>query len=242
MGDGSLVVKKNRGILIACEGISASGKSMTINNLNQILVKYEFNTKIIEWNSNRVIRKIVKILDRVGVLTPQIYSFFQRVSFLIDYHFKIKPCLKKNYVVIADRYIYTAITRNKVNGTGVFCDNIIYNLIRKPDLLLYHNTPPRICLERIKQRGKNLFHTNKRILNNKLIKNKDLYYLKKLEREYKKLLADKKILNDTTIYYSEGSFQELYYIINKHIIEKIPERCKQVIKKDKIKGSGFIEQ
>ena len=69
-----------------------------------------------------------------------------------------------------------------------------------------------------------------------------MYYLKKLEREYKKLLTDTKILNDTNIYYSEGSFQELYYIINKHIIEKIPERCKQVLKKDKIKGSGFIEQ
>jgi len=243
MGDGSLIAKRNPGILIACEGISGSGKSKTINDLNQLFIKYGFNVKIIEWNSNRIIRKlVVDILERSGLLTPQIYSFFQWVSFLIDYYFQTKPYLKKNYVVVADRYIYTALTRNKVNGTGDFWDNILYSFVRKPDILLYHNTLPKVCYERIKERGKSLFHTNKRIKSSKLLKNKDLYYLKKLEREYKRLLSDAKIINDTNIYYSDGSFEELQAIIVKYIMEIAAENSRQVLREGKIIGGGFIEQ
>lgn len=220
MGDGELKLKSDLGILIACEGISASGKSMTISNIDNFLNKYGFDTKIVEWNSNKYIRKIVKKLYKKEMLTAKIYSIFQWTSFLIDYHVKIKPYLKKNYIVIADRYIYTALTRDKVNGVKKPIGKRIYNLIRKPDFIFYHTTPSQVCYERIKKRGKGLFYTNKRILSNKLLKNKDLYYLKKLEAEYKKILANPKISKDTNIYYTNGNSEELYSIINEYIIEK----------------------
>jgi dTMP kinase len=99
------------------------------------------------------------------------------------------PLLKKNYIVIADRYIYTAMTRDAANGAGKMIGRIIYNLVRKPDLLIFHNVAPNICLDRIKRRGKILFHTNQKIQRSNALKDKDLYYLKKLNNEYMRLLS-----------------------------------------------------
>lgn len=241
MVDRNLIVKKGRGILIACEGISASGKSITISNLNEFLDRYEYNTKIVEWNSNKIIRKIVKTLQDKGLLTAKIYSIFQWISFFIDYHLKIKRYLNKNYVVIADRYIFTALTRDKANGVKRSVGNITYKFIRKPDFILYHNIAPKVCYERIKKRGKILFYTNKGILENKLLKNRDLYYLKKLEVEYKKLLANPKISKSSNIYYTDGNSKELYEIVKKYILEKKTARYKQIVEKDKIKERDYIE-
>lgn len=187
------------GMLIVFEGISGCGKSESVRVLRKYLTDNGYESSVLEWNSNKVIRKITSAMDSMKLLTPGIYSFFQWVSFLIDYLFKVVPLLKKNYVLIADRYIYTGLTRDCVNGAGGTVGRLLHRLVIKPAMVFFLDVSPEVCDERIKKRGKDLFHTNKLIKENKLLKNKELYYLTKLRREYLLLFNSKTIRSETNI-------------------------------------------
>lgn len=221
-----------KGILIAFEGISGSGKSESIKVLYGHLTDKGYRTSVIEWNSNRVIRGIIKRLYRKRLLTSNIYSILQWIGFYIDYFTKFLPLLRNGHVVIADRYYYTALTRDKVNGAGLLLGRILKRFARSPDIIFFNDTWPDTCYERITARGKLLFHTNSAIHNNRLLKNRDLYYLKKLRAEYLKLFKKQFVMN--------------MVIINddhKKIIESIDEymdcrKNKQSEGKEDIKASG----
>ncbi|WP_024831907.1 thymidylate kinase [Ruminiclostridium josui] len=187
------------GMLIVFEGISGCGKSESVRALRKYLTDNGYKTSVWEWNSNKVIRNIIKVFDSRGLLTPSIYSFFQWISFLIDYLFKVVPLLKKNYILIADRYIYTGLTRDDVNGAGGAMGRLLHRVVIKPTVVFFLDVSPEVCDRRIKKRGKELFHTNKLIRKNKLLKNKELYYLTKLRSKYLCLFNDKKIQNETNI-------------------------------------------
>lgn len=161
MKKNEMIMNPKKGILVVYEGISGSGKSEGIHNLRNYLSVLGFTTRTIEWNDNRVIRKIVKKLIKLGLLTPAVYSFFQWISFLVDYFSVIVPSLQKNQIVLADRYIYTGLSRDAVNGAGTLFGRVLNRLVRKPDLVIFYDTPTNICYERIRSRGKPLFYPSK---------------------------------------------------------------------------------
>lgn len=186
MGNSTVKIHKDTGTLIACEGLSGCGKSESIGELSRYLSSLGYCVYVIEWNSNKNIRNMVKFLHSKKLLTAFIYSVLQWISFLKDYFNSILPLLKKDCIVIADRYIFTGITRDKVNGTTDMIGRLFFKLIRAPDMEFFFDTDPEICKKRIQIRNKELFHTNKYIHKNRFLKDKELYYLKKLRIEYVK--------------------------------------------------------
>ncbi len=206
-----------KGILIVHEGISGSGKSESIRMMYEYLLDSGYKTAVIEWNSNPVIRKLMRTMDNFKILTPVVYSLLQFIAFLISYITKIAPLLNKNYIVIADRYIYTAFTRDAANGIGTSHDNLLYAFARKPDVLFFHNTHPKICFERIKNRGKKLFYMNRRILKSKALKNKDLYYLKKLYSRYLSILYDLKTKSAINVFFVNSDSSLIPQYLEQHL-------------------------
>lgn len=207
----------NKGMLIVFEGISGSGKSEGVNKLTEYLRNQGYGIYIAEWNSNKIIRKLVSTLRTKNLLTPVMYSILQIISFLTDYFLKTVPQLKKNHIVVADRYIYTALTRDRVNGAGNFFGRLVYHLIRKPDILFFYDTHPDICSQRIKIRGKALFHTNRYILKSKLIRDKNLYYLQRTRDEYLKLLGSPYINSATGIIYIKNNVESIIDDVESYI-------------------------
>ncbi len=198
MNKHSYKTNTQKGVLIVFEGISGSGKSESVTKIYGYLSEQN-NVQIVEWNSNKKIRRIIKALCNFKMLTSTIYSILQWISFFIDYFTRILPDLNKGNIVIADRYVYTALTRDIVNGSSVLPGKYLCTLVRKPDMLFFYDTNCELCYERILARGKALFHTNKYIKRNKFLKNKDLYYLKKLRGEYIKILQKSNLLSHTNV-------------------------------------------
>ncbi|MDF2986926.1 MAG: thymidylate kinase [Eubacterium sp.] len=186
MGNSTDKIHKDIGMLIACEGISGCGKSESIRELSRYLTSIGYSVHVVEWNSNKNIRNMVDFLHSKKLLTAFIYCVLQWISFLKDYFNLILPLLKKDCIVIADRYIFTGLTRDKVNGTTEIIGRLLLKLIRAPDMLFFFDTNPEICKKRIQMRNKELFHPNKYIHKNIFLKDKELYYLKKLRIEYVK--------------------------------------------------------
>lgn len=198
MNKHSYKTNTQKGVLIVCEGISGSGKSESVTKIYNHL-SAQNNVQIVEWNSNKKIRRITKALCKFKILTSTIYSILQWISFFIDYFTRILPTLNKDNIVIADRYVYTALTRDMVNGSSVLLGKYLCTLVRKPDMIFFYDTNCELCYERILSRGKALFHTNKYIKRNRLLKNKDLYYLKKLRGEYIKILQKSNLFCNTNV-------------------------------------------
>lgn len=184
---GIKILNSKKGVLIAFEGISACGKTENIKELSEHLSKIGYLTNVVEWNSNRIIRKIVDWLHRKKLITSLIYSILQWLNFSLNYITVIRPSLKKGKIVIADRYFHTGLTRDKTNRSIFSVGHIICRIVRKPDMLFFFDTPPEVCFERMKSRSKALFHTNKQIHKNKSLENKELFYLKKMRNAYLKV-------------------------------------------------------
>ncbi|ACL76841.1 dTMP kinase [Ruminiclostridium cellulolyticum] len=206
-----------KGMLIVFEGISGCGKSESVEALRKYLSDKGYKTSVLEWNSNKIIRKITKAIDSIKLLTPGVYSFLQWIGFLIDYFFKVVPLLKKNYILIADRYIYTGLIRDSVNGAGRIIGSFLHRIVKKPAMVFFLDVSPEVCDERIKKRGKALFHTNRLIWENKLLKNKELYYLNKLRREYLLLFNSKTLLNETNIISVNEDTETVVKCVNDYI-------------------------
>jgi dTMP kinase len=214
------VMNKHKGILIVCEGISGSGKSEGVNRLVDYFQTKKYPVAFFEWNSNRVIRRTIFLFQSMKILSPTVYSILQWLSFLIDYFMRITPFLRRNYVVIVDRYVYTGLTRDIVNNSNRILGKFISHLSRKPDMILFYDTGLHICYERIKSRGKVLFHPNQAIHRNNLLKNKELYYLKKLLYQYHKLLEEPKLQKSSNIIFIKEIGVDICNRVNSYIIQK----------------------
>jgi len=226
LGDKNFCINKNRGILIVFEGISGCGKSEGADNLYRYLQEEGFKTEVIEWNSNKVIRSIVKRIHSANLLTARIYSILQWIGLLIDYFLKVAPLLKKDYILIADRYVYTGQTRDVANGAGKKAGTKFEKLIRKPDLILFYNVDLQVCYERIEKRGKVLFRPDRRHQNNETLKNENLEYLIKLHNEYVKVFSDPYLTDKTNIIFLAGNNDLETLQVRKSIDEYIKLKTK----------------
>lgn len=211
----SFCISKDRGTLIVFEGVSGCGKSEGVDRLLKSLQQDGLKTKVVEWNSNKVIRGIVKKLYSLKLLTSRIYSALQWFSFIIDYFFIIIPCLRKDCVLIADRYVYTGLTRDAANGTGIKAGKKLVSFVRKPDLILFYDIDLQICYERIEKRGKRLFRPDGMNYSSE----ENLEYLIKLHNEYLKIFNQPSFEEETNIVFITGS-SELEKLQVKRVIDK----------------------
>ncbi|MEW9699663.1 dTMP kinase [Paenibacillus sp. SI8] len=210
------VINQAKGTLLVYEGISGSGKSGGIHKLERYMSTSGISPIMVEWNSNPLIRKITQQLHKFGLLTSVIYSLLQWLSFFIDYWKVISPALDEGQIVIADRYVYTALTRDSVNGAGTMMGRMFGRFVRQPDLVLFYDTPPAVCLERIQSRGKVLFHTNKKL------QNQDMKYLEQTRDAYVRLFKGLQERGDTNIIFVDQheSFEHLSHKVDGYMHQK----------------------
>lgn len=227
------VIHPDKGTLIVYEGISGSGKSEGIAMLIKDLTSQGYRVSVTEWNSNRFIRSVTGVLHRCRLLTPSVYSLLQWFSFWIDYGFYMLPKLRRNQIVIADRYIYTGMTRDVVNGAGKTLSRMGRFRVRKPDLVVFFDTPPKTCSERIQSRGKTLFHPGRRTHPDKQSGNQDLLYLKRIREEYVRIFSDKNVLRDTTVLFVQDSSQKVNEVVEAYLSQKLEAAATRPFKVEK---------
>ncbi|HEX7141682.1 MAG TPA: hypothetical protein VF222_04315, partial [Nitrososphaeraceae archaeon] len=113
-------VKENRygvtGKLVVVEGIDGSGKSTQIRLLEKWLRFKNIPVFLTEWNSSEAIKDVTAKGKKKEKLTPTTFSLLHATDFADRYERNIFPLLRAGYVVLADRYIYTAYARDIVRG------------------------------------------------------------------------------------------------------------------------------
>ena len=137
------------GKLIVVEGIDGSGKSTQIHLLEKWLRFRRLSVFMTEWNSSETVKEITSKGKRKGRLTPTTFSLLHATDFADRYERNIFPLLRAGYIVLADRYVYTAYARDVVRGCSHKWVCKVYNFAVKPDLIFYFRVPIDIAADRI---------------------------------------------------------------------------------------------
>ena len=104
------------GKLIAVEGIEGSGKSTQIYLLKRWFELTGLKVFYTEWSSSTMVKQATLKAKKRHLLTPTTYSLIHGTDFADRYERQILPLLKAGYLVLCDRYIYTAYVRDIVRG------------------------------------------------------------------------------------------------------------------------------
>src|SRR5690349_621302 len=108
--------KEIEGKLIAVEGLDGSGKSTQIRLLKRWLELEGYKVLFTAWNYSELVRKATRKGKKKKLLTPTTFSLIHATDFADRYERQILPLLKGGYLVLADRYVYTAFARDSVRG------------------------------------------------------------------------------------------------------------------------------
>ena len=137
------------GCLIAVEGLDGSGKSTQISLLRRWMELENLRVFFTEWNSSSIVRRATRRGKKEQTLTPTTFSLIHTTDFADRYERQILPLLKAGYIVLADRYIYTAFVRDVVRGCDPNWIEKLYSFARHPDITLFFDAPLNIALDRI---------------------------------------------------------------------------------------------
>lgn len=138
-----------KGKLIVVEGIDGSGKSTQIRLLGKWLKSKLFPVFMTEWNSSDMVKEITSKGKKKGRLTPTTFSLLHATDFADRYERNIFPLMRAGYIVLADRYIYTAYARDIVRGCNPKWVCKVYDFAIKPDVVFYFRVPVDVAVERI---------------------------------------------------------------------------------------------
>lgn len=146
------------GRLIVVEGGDGSGKSTQLYLLKRWLESEGYPVFFTEWNSSDLVKAATKKAKREKALTPTTFSLIHACDFADRYETLILPHLQAGYLVLADRYVYTALARDLVRGCDADWVINAYRFAARPDLAFYFQAPLEVSLGRVLARQPELKH------------------------------------------------------------------------------------
>ncbi len=146
---GNLTKHNCKGRLVAVEGLDGSGKSTQIYLLKRWLELEGYKVFFTEWNSSLLVKKATKKGKKARLLTPTTFSLIHCTDFADRYERQIWPLLCAGYIVLADRYFFTAFARDAVRGCDRQWVMNNYSFATLPDITFYFRLQPKIAIDRI---------------------------------------------------------------------------------------------
>ena len=140
---------KLQGVLICVEGIDGSGKSTQLDLLYSWLKSKNLDVILTTWNSSELISQTTKRAKKKNLLSGRTFSLLHAVDFADRLERTIIPALKAGFIVLADRYVYTAFARDVAREVDPKWVRNMYGFAIKPDLTVYFDVSAKVSLDRI---------------------------------------------------------------------------------------------
>ena len=137
------------GRLIAVEGLDGSGKSTQVHLLQKWLEQQGCKVFFSEWNSSALVKSATSKGKKQNLLTPTTFSLIHATDFADRYERQLLPLLRAGYIVLCDRYIFTAFARDVVRGCPPDWVRGLYSFAALPDLTFFFRADLEVSLARI---------------------------------------------------------------------------------------------
>ena len=137
------------GLLIVIEGTDGSGKSTQLELLKRSIQDKSYGVMVSEWKTSRLIANVIDDAKERNLLNATTYSLLYAADFADRLENIIIPALKSGFIVLLDRYYYTALARDVVRGQDIDWVKNLYEYAPEPDLVFYLDMPVDVLLKRI---------------------------------------------------------------------------------------------
>jgi dTMP kinase len=133
----SLKVGPLRGSLIVIEGTDGVGRSTQIEQLIPWLELQGYAVTNTGWTRSTLLSETINDAKAGHALTVTTFSLLYAADFADRLENNVIPALRAGFIVIADRYMYTAFARNAVMGADRQWTRDLFGCALIPDLVLY---------------------------------------------------------------------------------------------------------
>lgn len=137
------------GLLIVIEGTDGSGKSTQLELLKKSIQDKSYGVMVSEWKTSRLIANVIDDAKDRNLLNATTYSLLYAADFADRLENQIIPALKSGFIVLLDRYFYTALARDVVRGQNIEWVKNLYEYAPEPDSVFYLDMPVDVLLKRI---------------------------------------------------------------------------------------------
>ena len=141
--------KGHKGLLIVIEGTDGSGKSTQIEKVRRWIEDKSYGCMVSEWKTSRLIANVIDDAKDRNLLNATTFSLLYAADFADRLENTIIPALDSGFVVLLDRYTYTAFARDVVRGLNIDWVKQLYNYAPEPDLVFYLDMPIDVLLKRV---------------------------------------------------------------------------------------------
>lgn len=140
------------GFFIAIEGIDGSGKTTHSKKLVRWLNRHGIKSLYTKEPTDGDIGRMLRKMARERNADPRVEALLFAADRLVHLNSFIQPYVKKGYVVVSDRYVYSSLAYQAVTTGDPDWVKEINKFAFKPDLTILLDVDPKIGLSRVKRR------------------------------------------------------------------------------------------
>jgi dTMP kinase len=140
---------RRRGLLVAFEGPDGSGKTTQRKLFKTWLQAQGYDVVSTKWNSSELIKPLIKSRKAVRALNPEEFSLLHAADFRHRVEHVILPALWAGKLVIADRFLFTALARDVARGLDLDWVLKLYQPLLWPDMVFYFAVSPMTSGKRV---------------------------------------------------------------------------------------------
>ena len=148
------------GKIIAIEGTDGVGRSSQIRLLREWLEVQGYGVLETGWTRSPLMSPTIDLAKSSNTLNKLTFTLLYATDFADRLEKEIVPALKAGFIVLTDRYIYTALARAGVRGIDRAWIRSLYGFAIAPHLVFYLRIDERTLIRRVLQsRGMNFWES-----------------------------------------------------------------------------------
>jgi dTMP kinase len=139
------------GKIIAIEGTDGVGRSTQIHLLREWLEIQGYGVIETGWTRSELMQPTIEIAKASNTLNKLTFVLLYATDFADRLEKEVIPALKAGFIVLSDRYIYTALARAGVRGVDRTWMRNLYGFAIAPHLVFYLKIDEKALIRRVLQ-------------------------------------------------------------------------------------------
>jgi len=179
------------GKLIAIEGTDGVGRSTQIQRLRQWLEVKGYGVVETGWTRSELMQPTIELAKSSHTLNKLTFVLLYATDFADRLEKEIIPALKAGFIVLSDRYIFTALARAGIRGVDGQWLRSLYGFAIAPHLVFYLNVDVKTLIGRVlESRGMDYWESGMDLKHGDDIYDSFRTYQQRLLREYQSMAEE----------------------------------------------------
>jgi dTMP kinase len=225
-----LKVSPLRGSLIVIEGTDGVGRSTQIEQLTRWLEVQGYGVVNTGWTRSPLLAETINEAKAGHELNVTTFSLLYAADFADRLENQIIPALRAGFIVVADRYMYTAFARNAVMGADSEWTRKLFGFAVVPDLVMYLKIDVKHLVPRVlESKGMDYWESGMHLKLGSDIFDSFRRYQARILREYDRMTDEFDFVTVDAHQPVDGIQQELRATIGRYLTgEPMPRRRRAV--------------